>query len=587
MKKSDFIVFFSERFKELLHRGTLDSYRVRNHYSLSLLYELDNLIDGWINNRIKLFETIKLCVEELIETLNKDICIDFSFYSKELFVDELNKYIDKNQSKDHRDKSIIESSSMVNDSNKIRFLIKKCINTNETKYTKELFTIIDDIILCDDDLNDQDYPEIVGRLDWATTTLCCVLLHQGYSKNHLYLKADKLSEKRGDSYLKSYTEMKDSFLKKKEYDYSVIFRLSVNNDIMSCKDEYGFKESVEDLLPKTSKDSEIRYKSYITPANGVLFYTYDCSALDLYSAIRKGRESLSMLFDVMNLAMTKSKINIPSMALVIPRIPGKNLSYYRKTDFVLDGTFTNDPQLSKELKRDIFKIRDNSELIEQDVQDRILSAIRHLRLGDTSSEIELRFINYWIALEFIFSSPVTNENTFNRLKRNLINILCSCYIKRNILYLDEALRNDASKPLSKMTESEWDTLISGEKSLLLQWRLCKMKSHLHSKEKIKDYITNHQQNLTWHITRIYGIRNKLIHEAALTQEIESVTSNLRYYLVFLLNQMIVYFSKVGENNTKVNMNNFFLEYEVLLEKIKKDWDRQVVLGVEIEMNLLK
>lgn len=208
-------------------------------------------------------------------------------------------------------------------------------------------------------------------------------------------------------------------------------------------------------------------------------------------------------------------------------------------------------------------------------------------MANDSNDIELRFVNYWIALEFIFSSPISNENTFVRIKKHLVNILCYSYIARNTRYLDGLLHKDgvlsADKSLIGMTDAEWGSLIDNITDTNTQYRLCQMKSHLHSKNDIEKYIAIHKQNLEWHITRIYRMRNELIHEAALKQDIEGATSNLRFYLVFVLNQLINYFHTVS---MPVSINNFFHDFENKTNIIWENKDRNYVLNAEYEALLL-
>ena len=103
-----------------------------------------------------------------------------------------------------------------------------------------------------------------------------------------------------------------------------------------------------------------------------------------------------------------------------------------------------------------------------------------------------------------------------------------------------------------------------------------MKSHLHHKDKVKDYIVNHQTHLLQHISRIYRLRNELVHEAALKQDIENVASNLRFYLVFVLNQMVDYFSEDSTNMKSKTMLQFFWNYEKCLKAIKTPGKTDVV-----------
>jgi len=200
---------------------------------------------------------------------------------------------------------------------------------------------------------------------------------------------------------------------------------------------------------------------------------------------------------------------MPSTALVINDsfIRNEKVYYFdNKEDIVVTE--------SQPLGETIYNIKQNT--LSKDIQDRLYSALRHLRIGDQQTEIEQRFINYWIALEFIFASPRSSESTFERIKKYLPEILECCYVKRNILYINKWLRG--KKVLEDQTS--WDTLsdkdkevIIGRVDILTKYRLLKLKARMCHKDKTKEYIKNHRNNLEYHITRIYRLRNELIHEA--------------------------------------------------------------------------
>ena len=64
--------FFIERLSELLHVGTLDSYRVRTHNVHTLILELHTLIEQWRKGNIKQFETIQLSARETKDKIEND-----------------------------------------------------------------------------------------------------------------------------------------------------------------------------------------------------------------------------------------------------------------------------------------------------------------------------------------------------------------------------------------------------------------------------------------------------------------------------------------------------------------------------------
>ncbi len=215
-------------------------------------------------------------------------------------------------------------------------------------------------------------------------------------------------------------------------------------------------------------------------------------------------------------------------------------------------------------------IEDNAD-ISVDVRDRISSAIRHLRIGDYQAEIEQQFINYWIGLEFIFASPVSGESTFERIKKFFIMISKSCYIKCHMIYLNNWLISSREILHDEcFWDMDIDALTDKVGDILLKYRLKNIKAHRRNKDAVTGFLKNHERNLEQHLARIYRLRNELIHEAAIKQDIANVTSNLRSYLVFVLNQLIYCFSSDKLTSPITEMSEFFLEYESSLKLLEQD-----------------
>ncbi len=212
--------------------------------------------------------------------------------------------------------------------------------------------------------------------------------------------------------------------------------------------------------------------------------------------------------------------------------------------------------------------------VEHDLKDRLVSALRHLRIGDRDGEIEQRFINYRIALEYIFSSPMVEENTFGRLKTNLSNILFINYVRRNFDDLENTLKKAGLISQGEaLSDKNIDALIQSASNILLKYRLMKYKSCLFvHKDKRKNFVHNHMDNVNMHLSRIYHLRNELIHEAAIKQDIEDLTSNLRYYLILVITKMVSFFNyAIQDSKMDLSIEYFFYEMKKRRMIIEEDW----------------
>lgn len=571
-------IFLKERLVELFHKLTIDSYRVRIHNTNSLLCELKNLLMNWEQRKIKQFETVKLCAEELIDSLQKDNFIDLDNYNKDCFLDDL-RLITKSDEKNFKASHYI-------------FVLEKLIIKNESSYVGKLFEELEKIIFSTDEITEADFIPTLENIDSLISTLGTELINLGHSKSYIYSHVSRMYEKREDLFRSEFSKFKDDFSVNSYADFSVIFKFDFYKKASSVSHivEFCNEVAAEYIVERLQK----KYPKFLQPDENSKFIIFNETALDNYSAMKQSKAKLSELLDRIHVGTNSLEIMIPPTALIINK-SDKERGKINKTNYFTDGNFESDTSLFMKYDNLIANIKTNIN-IKNDVKDRINSALRYLRLGSNAIEIEQRFINYWIALEFLFSSPETEQNTYSRLKENMINILSCCYVKRNAYFLNQTLIKDSyinSDELFWTFDEDGINAIRDSivKSPLLKYRFQKTSSKIlgHS-DKRKDYIKSHEKNLNQNISRIYHLRNELIHEAAIKQDIENITSNLRYYLVFLLNQIIVYFSNVP--STEINrykdysLDDMFSEYRILKKHIEYKWDKEVILSVPVETDLI-
>lgn len=571
MKHTILQQFFKERLKELFHKDTIDSHRVRFHNTNSLLKELRTLIVDWKKNKIKQFETVCLCAQELIDSLKNDEYISMGIYNKELFLKDL-ETITKNDGKKFN--GIHEL-----------FILDKLINENRLKYLDILFHELEKIVLKGEDFLDEDFIPKAQKIDNIISLLATELINSGYSKSYIYSCISAMNEE--PDFEKGYQKLKDKFLGDDKSRFVVIFKLKITDKEFSDSEiEHIYKDVAPEYL---AKNVEARNKNFLKNGDTYRFFICEENVRDYYWAIKNTKAKLSSLLDHIYLGINNLNIYIPDKALVID-LNHKNNGAMKSTNYISDGKYGSNLALFKQFRIYIAKIDQNMN-IKQDVKDRLNSALRYLRLGNTTIEMEQRFINYWIALEFLFSSPETDEITFTRLKTNLVNILYCSYAKRNILLLNTEL---VTKGIINTTDCFWkfemeeiDRLIDRIDEPLLRYRIQMMKAKMLGKsDKRKSYLKNHETNLNHHIARIYRLRNELIHEAAIKQDIENITSNLRYYLVFLLNQMIVYFANIPNERENVDMDDLFNEYLLRKKQIQHNHEVETILDIPLEMDLI-
>lgn len=456
MERNKLQEYFKDRVLELLNYKTIDTYRVRSHNAYTLLVELRDLIVGWGENKIKLFETIILCIEEVIYSIKKDACLDFDFYNKETFLSDIENY-----SKTKGEK--------YSESRTILMTINKCIDYNEYKYLPNLFSSIESQIFGDDIIQEKDFSPEIEKLDYKISSLCCSLIHIGYSKHHLYNTFKSLFKM--SDFNKAYCKLKEEYTTPKSKQYTVVLKLSSLPQSITTAD---LPELVSDFEFDSGNNAMV--EAYLKlKKHERLYVVHNCIAMDTQTATKKAVGCMNTYLDSLQLVVNNLKIGVPKKALVILG----SYVHLSSTDYKFDGVYSNDITLVKPFKKYLERILKN-QFIEKGVKVRIDSALRHLRVGNSSEELEQRFINYWIALEFLFSSPESTETTFNRIKKFLPTILTTCYVKRNLYALNQCLVNNNLLMSGDLywEKNDMDQYINNVNSILWKYKLKLMKSRI-------------------------------------------------------------------------------------------------------------
>lgn len=566
--------FFLRRMTEMMHKDTLDSYRVRANNALSILEELKDVLTGWKNGNVKRFSTVDYCLKECISLIDTDECLQYGSYSKELLKQDLDDY-SKTQSK--------KEKLLVHETDDLIYTLEDILNINKNSYFQSLFQKIRAFLFDDKEYVEANFLPTLNDFDTLLSAFGCELIRKGFSKKNLYSYFKSMKEENGQiSFEKVFSKMEDVLKAPKEISFNVIIKLSFDRE-KTAKKAIEEVDNIYARVPEEIQNYITKESSYKRTNKFSGYFITEIKALDSSSASRKGYENFSELLDFNQVLL--STVKFLDKALVISKSDGtvKSEQYY-----ILDngGRYVRDSDASLQKVLDELK---EYNLLAKDVRDRVLSALRHLRIGDSQIEIEQQFINYWIALEFIFSSEERSESTFERIKKYLVQILGTCYIYRNFSYLRSWLIR-----IKRLSEDDDlfdkiidDSIFDSLDDVLLVYRLKRMKSHLQSKKNAKEYVKNHIKHLEQHIVRIYRLRNELVHEAAIKQDIMNVTSNLRFYLVFILNQLISFCIAESRRGNHVSMDRFFWYYGKIQKFINDSDIKEGALCISLSENYIK
>jgi len=556
--------FVIEKLHELCYNRSLDSYRARTLNPKSSLEELYKVLHDWNKNKIKDFATVKACLDETISFIETEEIFEYRFTSKNSFIKLLSSIKDEN--------SLLEIEES-------EYSIYYILEANED-YTQKILKKLNDLIKNPPKKKDTRTVRLI-QVDMYTGYLVTELINIGYSKSYILKLVQAILVYGSDStFKKAWKNFTEIFLRRKKTEYAVIFTVTGSK---SQFENFIIEELADEVSSNILGLNPIKkIENYVSRHPSKKFVTFLVEAYDYYQALKLGKSKMSVILDKIHLGFSNIKLTVKDTALLInqeqPEKGDLQPIYYQ-----IDGYYKSNSDLYKTFIEKLENIESKT-FISNEVKERLQSALRYFRLGNESIELEKKFVNYWIGLEFVFSSYNINENTFQRLKKFLITSHLVHYVKRNLVQLhndiktfslDESIQNYDSNLKYLLDSTNYERLISDfSETPLLSYRCSKIKSYLLiNSEKRQKYLDQHKKHLNWHLIRIYRVRNELIHDAAIIENIENLTGNLRYYLSFILNKVIEFFAECNpkpEISRDVTMNDFFLHQEMILQNIKNE-----------------
>lgn len=574
------INYFKQRMVELYDRNTLDSYAVRTCNTMSMLFEVKEMLNGWLVGNIKRGETVGLCIDELISLIINDKWIDDSVYNRVKLKHHLEAFAKGvKQIKDTKDKK----EKDYNDSRYTLYIVNLFIAQNDKRYLSSLLDAIGEELLTDKNYNEEVFSDTIRNLDTMLSLMATELLRRGYSKIFLYKYFVAIKRNvAGLSFYNVFAQIKNKFGNARLFSDVVIIRLHFKSRIIP-----HMADITEEVPTEYFASMNETMKGFTKKSTGIRFYIVTVKAPDTNAALQKARLLLSQALDRNDMG----QIEIANKGIVAYK-ENNSLTFHWEQYYDLNKKHTRAGDTVNILS-DIMHRIDISKHISQEVKERLNTALRHLRVGDVQEEIEQRFLNYWIGLEFLFATPRSGDSTFSRLKERFPKLKTLYYLKRNVLSLDKRLTGkgliDRNASIGSLTELEMDTVFGAANEELLKYRIKSMKSHLHNHDKVKEYLANHIQNLEWHLSRIYHLRNELVHEAAIKQSIVGVAGNLRDYLVFMLNLLLDFCdSQMGHtSNDDITMDDFFWNNELLWKKMTPEYKKEEFMKIQLPKEYVK
>lgn len=540
--------FFLSRCNELLHRKTFDTYRVSIHTPISIFEELEKSIEKFSNNLIKRYDpSITSIIEEAKDILANEKGISVLFETGSFKMKQVSLMLDEIESKDTAkiDRNIMTA----------RLLTRSVIHCNK-EFKKRLFCEISSILI-------QNDKSKLSLLDTFSGWLMSELLQKGYSRSFVKDRINKLSKflEQGASLHDSLTKFEETFNHEAET-YCVILKIKHSSP-------EAFKLATPNVIVLNSFPSEHRpavKKFFADLKEDELFISSSVESYDFEQALKISYRRIAETIDVNVLHQSDSNLKIIETGFVYH--VGSRRKRVLPVAENLDGQY--DYQESEFLRF----IENYMKLPEETaVRDKIRSAIRFYKIGNESVELEHKILNYWIGFEQLYSSETTSEDSIKRIKTFFVAINGTYYLQRRAVYLVDLLNRIGVKyqgrEICKEDLFSKDVLdIIKEIAFndpLAYYRISCYLNLFFDKKTIKNSLERHSKRLNQNLTRIYRIRNEIVHEGKTTAELELIAGHLRHYLLFSIEQIT---HEHSSNQVLRSLDDVFVLFENLYNQIK-------------------
>ena len=231
---------------------------------------------------------------------------------------------------------------------------------------------------------------------------------------------------------------------------------------------------------------------------------------------------------------------------------------------------------------------------------RLLNFLRQYQLGITALSEEQWFSNLWIALES-FVTTGQYGSIIEHVKQVVPAIHCQRYIyhllknfmedcgrcnvtpklRGQAMNTRDVREPDVEKILQVFRDTtEYSALLSdcGVNALLGQ-RCIQIHSALLNNQSVKRCLETHKNHLTWHLQRLYRVRNNLMHAADLDPNIFSLMIHLNHYVRAVFGAVIHQMTNDGEIETEGLFARFVDNYDATIDilGVNGSYDNSLVL----------
>ncbi|MCR5767284.1 MAG: hypothetical protein K6G45_02195 [Lachnospiraceae bacterium] len=252
----------------------------------------------------------------------------------------------------------------------------------------------------------------------------------------------------------------------------------------------------------------------------------------------------------------------------------------------------DDQTLGKNSERIISKLLENSAGNDFFTIDKIISTHN---TALESHDARNAFLNLWSIIEIIGVYDHTDSkikeilrSVIPVLKRNYVNCVIEelhDYLKANIDQKDynrvlSSMKLNGSEEfkisclliLPEYEQSRKETYQCLEHYPLIRSRISQLNEDVFkTKRKFIVELQRYEQRLTWHIQRLYRVRNAIIHSGDTDDNLKALVEHLHSYVDEIIFEII---DRLTQDNSLGSISNVLMDAQVFIENLEKDWGKK-------------
>lgn len=531
------LIFFYQRWSELLNSKTLDSYQYQILNTHVALIELLEVINGIHDDKIHIANLTDCINETLILLQNDDILNVNAIGLKNRLLHHLGS---------SKNKKLNEAT------HRLKYQIQYCLAQIDSFYLDWIFIILKDAISENNfELIDKYSSYLVSEciyIGWSVKTL--------YNLRNIFEDTTPFDEKWVNFINK---------IKSDPQDFQFNFKFEQAKGI-APEDMAKLREQelngLEILLGSEIISNNPQIPALSSKISAEHFYIVcNGSGYDVQSTVLQALEKINHELNIFAFykIIAPWLLKVPIIVVIeSDRVTNLNIS----TLFEVNDYVDNSIKIFQTAQRVL-----NNGNLSKDTYNKLQGTFLYYNLAQLSFFQEVKFLNLWVALESFVRTgqhdsiithikeiipPLICVRFFYRLFRNFAADCerCNIQIENSLGGVIDYESESKTEMVAELISIFKDAVLfqklhqKCESNSLLKYRCIELKVKINNLENIANTLKNHNLKITWHLQRLYRVRNEITHSAYFSNKsIISYIKNLSEYLSIIVTEVIFQLDK--------------------------------------------